>query len=122
MTNIPEQLRTYAAYLPIPVLMAIREEQAMVAEKIEMPNDEHKMTHEEWARMQSREASRVHVERETELEKLRRDKAALLEACQNALQWMALNTPFNREHTEMADAMDKQRERLRAAIKQAETP
>jgi len=56
-------------------------------------SDEHKMTHEEWANIHSREASREHVERETELEKLRNDKAALLAACKayreqhDALQW-----------------------------------
>ncbi len=62
-----------------------------------------------------------------EINKLRADRDALLAAAESALQWMALNTPFPLDPNNpdplfyaMADAMDKQRERLREAIKQAQ--
>lgn len=46
----------------------------------------------------------------------------LLAACQDQLRWLALNIPFDEVSVELADAMDAQREKLRAVIEKATAP
>lgn len=73
MTHLSEQARTYAAYLPIPVLMALREERAMKSPKKFMDMDLEELR--------------------TEVLSLDRDNAALLAACKayreqhDAVRW-----------------------------------